>query len=328
MRELMQISVIIPVYNTAEYLCGCVDSVLANDCADCELLLVDDGATDGICPGLCDDYGKKYPDFVQVIHQQNKGLGGARNTGIEAAKGEYLLFVDSDDTLAPQTLSVLKEQIRKTHADIYSFHLYSHDGQGTQKKIEIAPDRSGVFTLAENPEHLFSLPAAWARLWRKDLFLSTAVRFPERVWYEDIRTTAKLLAAAASIVMLPDALYYYLARPGSIMRSGNTKRSMEILEAFEDILQWYEAHGLRQNYEDQLCRLAVDHIQLAATVRIAREDPGSPYLKELSDYMQSRFPKWRENPYLSELPKKHKFLLRLIDHRSYRLVRWIFCLKG
>ena len=289
----MFLSIVIPVYNVAEYLQGCIDSVLANDCADCEIILVDDGATDGLCPGICDDNAARRPDLIRVIHQANQGLGGARNTGLEAARGEYVFFVDSDDTIAPDAVAVLRQAAAQTHADLYSFNLCTHDGSGPKQPVEISRQYDGPFSLGEHPEFLLSLPAAWARIYRRDLFLNTGIRYPSRVWYEDIRTTTKLFAAASSIVTLPQCLYNYLARPGSIMRSSNLERNREILLAFEDVRTWFRDHGLLQAYYKELCRLAVDHIQLAATVRVARMDPKSPLLGEFAAYIQEHFPDYR-----------------------------------
>ena len=324
----MRFSIVVPVYNVEEYLQGCIDSILANDCSDCEIILVDDGSTDGVCPGLCDENAARHPQLIRVIHQENRGLGGARNTGLEAAKGEYVLFVDSDDTLAPETLSVLNSHIEQTHADIYSFNLYSHDGQGRKTLIETAPVYNGPFTLAEKPEFLFSLPAAWARLWRRDLFINTGIRYPARVWYEDIRTSTKLFASASSIMTIPDALYYYLARPGSIMRSTNVKRSREILDAFDDILQWFEERGICVRYKDQLCRLAIDHIRLAAAVRVIRQDLHSPLIMEFDHYMYTRFPAWEQNPYIPQLPARHRVLLWLMKKKQHLLINLLFKVGG
>lgn len=324
----MRFSIVVPVYNVEEYLQGCIDSILVNDCTDCEIILVDDGSTDGVCPALCDKNAALHPELIRVIHQENRGLGGARNTGLEAAKGEYVLFVDSDDTLAPDTLAVLRAQIEQTHADIYSFNLYSHDGLGHKTLLEPAPAHDGVFTLAENPEFLFSLPAAWARLWRRDLFINSGIRYPGRVWYEDIRTSTKLFAVASSIVILPEPLYYYLARPGSIMRSGNIMRSREILEAFDDILQWFEERRLLERYKDQLCRLAIDHIRLAAVVRVIRSDIHSPLIREFNHYMYTKFPEWKKNPYIAQLPRRHRLLLWLLDKKWYLFIKLLFQIGG
>ena len=321
----MRFSIIIPVYNVAEYLQTCIDSVLANNCSDCEIILVDDGATDGLCPAICDENAAKHPELIRVIHQENKGLGGARNTGIAAARGEYLFFVDSDDTIAKHALDTLAAAIDESHADIYSFPLISHDGEGHSSITPTSELVDTPFTLQEHPEFLLALPAACARIWKRTLF--SDIRFPTRVWYEDIRTSAKLFALADRIVTLRTPLYYYLQRPGSIMRSSNIARNREILEAFEDLLDWYRSNGYFDTYRNELCRLAVDHILLAASVRVARMDPKSELLPEFLAFMEREFPDYRKNPYIPQLPFLHKLLLRLIPGGHYRTVRFLFRLK-
>lgn len=321
----MRFSIIIPVYNVAEYLQTCIDSVLANNCSDCEVILVDDGATDGLCPAICDENAAKHPELIRVIHQENKGLGGARNTGIAAARGEYLFFVDSDDTISPHALATLSAAIDESHADIYSFPLISHDGQGRSVHTPTSVLVDRPFALREHPAFLLALPAACARIWKRTLFSDT--RFPTRVWYEDIRTSAKLFALADRIVTLRTPLYYYLQRPGSIMRSDNTARNHEILDAFEDLLCWYRERGLFRVYRHELCRLAVDHVLLAASVRVARMDPASALLPDFLAFMEREFPDYRSNPYIPQLPFLHKLLLRLIPGGHYRTIRFLFRLK-
>jgi glycosyltransferase involved in cell wall biosynthesis len=325
----MRFSVVIPVYNVAEYLRGCVNSILANDCSDCEIILVDDGATDGICPALCDEIAAEHPNLIRVIHQENQGLGGARNTGLEAARGEYLFFVDSDDTIVPDALSKLDRAICESGADIVAFNLYSDDGEGG-----LTPIRANAFlaerkfSLKERPEFLLSLPSAWSRVWKRELFVKSGVRYPSRVWYEDIRTSTKLFALADSIYTIDDCLYRYLQRAGSIMNSGRVERNGEILDAFDDILTWFEAQGLRKTYEDELTRLAIDHIVLAASVRVARMDPRHALLEKFRVYMQENFPSYQENPYVSGLSKLHKLLLTLVKGKNYRMIQLLFRLKN
>lgn len=323
----MKFSIVVPVYNVADYLEGCVGSILANDCEDCEILLIDDGSTDGKSGALCDTLAAKSPDLIRVIHQQNMGLGGARNTGIEAAQGEYLFFIDSDDKIAPDCLSVFRAAIEKTPAEVYSFHAAVDNGEGKLTPFKVSEEYDGAFTLREHPEFLFALPAAWARLWKRSLFLETGIRYPSRVWYEDIRTSTKLFAAASSIVTLPDTLYYYLVREGSITRNSNISRNREILDAFDDILAWFDEKQLTETYHDELEKLAVDHILLAGSVRVARIDPKSALLKEFSDTLEEKFPNYRQNPYLNTLPKGKKLAYRLLDGKHYKLVRLLFSLK-
>ena len=106
------VSIIMPVYNSENYLTETIGSVLRQTMEDFELILVDDGSTDGVCPELCDRLAQEHPELICVIHQENRGLGGARNTGLEAARGEYLLFVDSDDALETDALEEEMQRIQ------------------------------------------------------------------------------------------------------------------------------------------------------------------------------------------------------------------------
>ena len=325
----MRFSIVIPVYNVKDYLERCLDSVLANDLKDCEVIVVDDGSTDNLSPALCDSYAARYPDVIRVIHQSNMGLGGARNTGLEQARGDYVFFLDSDDTIVPDAMKILRKAVEQTPADIISFQLNLDDGQGNLTPFQADPFfPARPFALSDRKEYLLALPSAACRIWKRELFLASGVRYPSRVWYEDIRTSAKLFALAKSIRVLEDRLYCYLQRPGSIMKSAALDKNRDILEAFDDLLRWFREKGLYDTYKSELCRLAVDHIFLASTVRVARQDPRHPLLPEFSRYMQVNFPEFRKNPYLSKLPALHKLLLRLIEGGHYRTVRLLFRLKG
>lgn len=321
----MRISIIVPVYNVADYLQACADSILANDCTDCEVIFIDDGSTDGRSGQLCDEIAAQHPNFMRVVHQENGGLGAARNTGIAEAKGEYLLFVDADDTIVPTALSTLCAAILETPADVYSFPIYRWDGVKEPVRLETSAQFPSPFCLAQQPEFLLSLPAACARLWRRELFAE--IQFPDRVWYEDIRTSPKLFASAKSIVTLTEPLYCYLARTGSIMRNTNIARCREILDAFDDLLDWFSAKDLLDAYRPQLCRLAIDHVLIAASVRVARVDWKSPLLAELSGYMDAHFPEYPSNRYLSGLPRNNRLAYRLIVKKHYRLLATLFAIK-
>ena len=321
----MRFSVIVPVYNVAEYLPKCMDSLLAQRCADWELILVDDGATDGKCPALCDAYGAAHPGLIRVIHQENGGLGAARNTGLEAARGEYLLFVDSDDTLAPDTLSRLSEEIDRSGADMYCFSFRYVEEDGTERPAEALPQpRYGrPVSLQDAPDMLLDPPMAWCRLCRRELFTETGIRFPGRVWYEDLSTTPGLLLAAKRVVRLPDAFYGYLIRQGSIMRSSNLRRNLEILHALDMARAPFEARGVSAQYAPWLTQLAVNNV-LDAARRVLMVDPKAEYLPEFLGYLQTHAPDYRKNELLPGMGKKKLLLLRLLEGRHYRLARTLF----
>lgn len=323
----MIFSVVIPVYNVKDYLPKCIDSVLAQDFEDYEIVLVDDGSTDGESGAICDRYAEANAARIRVIHKPNGGLGDARNVGMEAAQGEYVVFLDSDDYIGAGMFRTLAGAIDRFHSDVIDFGFaVDTDGTITKRLVDDLP-HNRTFTLAELPQLLLTQPNAWSRCWKRSLFLDTGIRYPSRVWYEDIRTTTKLFAAADSICAVPDVFYYYVVREGSITRNPNVKRNAEILEAFDDLLGWFRENDLFERYYNELSRLAVDHVLLAASVRVLRVDPQSELLDRFQDYVQAQFPDYMENPYLQALSRSRKLILRLLRQRKYRTVRMLFAVK-
>ncbi|MBP3391710.1 MAG: glycosyltransferase family 2 protein [Clostridia bacterium] len=322
------ISVIVPVYNTKQYLRKCVASLLDGTTACCEILLIDDGSTDQETVALCDLLASERPDVIRVIHQQNKGLGGARNTGIQEAQGAYLFFVDSDDTVVPGALNRLDDFTRRyPNVDIFSFGFLLEDEKGIhpyEKERDFTAEEP--FTLAQRPEYMLLIPSACCRIWRRTLFTEHQIWFPERVWYEDIRTVTKLFPLAKEILWIPEALYVYYQRTGSIMNSANLDRNREIIDAFDDLLGWYRKQGLFAVYEKTLERLCVEHLYLAASVRVLRGDVKHPLLKAFAGYMQAQFPDYRKADY-SDLPKARKLVYRLLGGGHYRVIAWLFKMR-
>lgn len=322
----MRFSIVIPVYNVKDYLEKCVQSVLAQGCADYEIILVDDGSTDG-SSALCDILAAHHPERIRVIHKPNGGLGDARNVGLEHALGEYLVFLDSDDYIDPSMLEELSQQVDKTHADIITFG-FAVDNNGDTSQIIIDPlPEDRIFTLADTPQLLLALPNAWNRIYTRRLFLETGIRYPGRVWYEDIRTTTKLFAQAKSVVSVHRPYYYYVVRENSITRNKNIARNREIIDAFDDLLRYYRENGLFERYHDELCRLTIDHVFLAASVRVLMADPSHPLLDELQQYTRQHFPNFTKNRYLPQLPRTKKLAFRLLMHRRYRTLAMLFRAK-
>lgn len=325
----MELSIIVPVYNTKDYLNKCIDSLLACDCTDCEILLIDDGSTDGESGTLCDRLAEANPQIVRTIHQANKGLGGARNTGIQAASGDFLFFVDSDDSVVAGTLERLKEALGKNpEADIISFGFLLEDEQGVRPFDQgVDCNTTRIFTLEEWPAYMLLAPNAWCRIWRKSLFVDHHIYFPDRAWYEDIRTGIKLFPLAKKIVWLPDALYVYYQRAGSIMNSRNADRNREIIDAFDDLLAWYKQQELFEKYEATLQRLCVEHLYLAASVRVLRVDRKHPLARTFSLYVQKHFPNYRKADY-RDMPRGRRWVLSLLNMRQYWLVALLFKMRG
>ena len=322
----MKLSVIVPVYNVAGELPGCVESLLRQEGCDFEILLIDDGSTDGQSGSLCDRFAAGNPERIRAIHRPNGGPGAARNTGIDAAEGEYILFVDGDDHVSDKLVRTLLPYMEQG-VDVVGFDFYVEDhGKLSVPGEELLPYGRTV-SLAEYPEMLLSSPCVWNKLWRRALFTDQGIRFPEGIWYEDLAATVKLFTAAASVTAVKEKLYYYVVREGSITRNTEITRNREIMSAMDDLMGWYRRKGLDSAFHNELEAVCVRHVLLTASVRVLRAgyDPG--LLDGLTYYLRRRFPAWERNPYVERFPARHRWILRALSKRRYRLVKTLFRIK-
>ena len=320
----LKLSIIIPVYNTREYLPACLDSVLAPGLREYEIIVVNDGSTDD-SGAVASEYARRYPELVRVITTENGGLGAARNVGLEAAAGDYLLFLDSDDALEKHALEEMLTLLDGSF-DIGIFDILQVNPSGDTVDTIYGCDEGGDFLLSEYPSLLFQPPSACNKLFRRSLFVDSGVRFPGRVWFEDLRTVPKLYPDAR-IRYLAKPWYRYLIRSGSITNSANTARNLEIIDAVEEILQYYKSAKLYERYEAELCYMAFYNAFLTASVRVNAADPGSEVQETLMRWFLDAFPNWQENPYIQKLSPKHRLLTWLLTHRMRRSVHAIMALN-
>ena len=306
----MKLSIVIPVYNTRDYLPACLDSVLVPRTRDYEVIVINDGSTDD--SGLiAAGYAARYPELIRLITTENGGLGTARNVGIENARGEFLFFLDSDDRLAPGALPEMLAELQSDR-DMILFDFLSVKPDGTV--IEKLPGcgKKGALSLASYPELLMEYPSACNKLCRRELFLNSGIRFPGRVWYEDLRTMPKLYLRTDRIYAVDRAWYHYVTRPGSITKSTNLERNLEIIDAADDLVGYYKAMGMYDRYRDQLEYVTFYNVFLTASMRVCAADPKSPVLDKLREALLTRFPDFAKNPFVRAMPAKHKLLTALL----------------
>ena len=320
-----KVTVVVPVYNVEKYLHKCAESILNQSFQDFELILVDDGSTDK-SGDICDRFAEK-DSRVRVIHQENGGLGAARNTGTREARGEWLLYVDSDDSIESVTIHSALRTAEANNADIvvFGFQSVDEDGHAVERFVDDIP-KGSAFSLRTKPEMLLGAPVAWNKLYRLSLF--DDIEYPGRAWYEDIRTTPKLQAEAKRIVYMEDLLYNYLMREGSITKNINVERNVEILEAFEDIIGWFKSKGWFENYKKEFEYLTVLHVYITASVRVIRVDPAHELLERFRSYLTDNFPDYKNNPYLKRLGRNKRLIMLLLDKKMYAVIRLIFKIKG
>ena len=214
------LSIIVPVYDVENYLQKCIDSILAQTLTDFELILVDDGSPDN-CPALCDAAAAK-DARVRVIHQKNGGLSAARNAGLDVARGEWIGFVDSDDYIAPEMYEKLYRAVQQTGADFALCDFAEVDEAGAPSNARThGVITQQIFTEREllQSAYLTMMLLAWNKLYRRAIFAQ--LRYPVGKLNEDIFVSPDICLQAQKAVVVPEALYYYVQRSGSIM--GKTK---------------------------------------------------------------------------------------------------------
>ncbi len=228
------LSIIIPVYNVERYLSRCFHSVTKSPRDDIEVILVDDGSKDS-SPMLCDELKANSNVQTTVIHKENGGLSSARNAGIDVAKGEYLFFLDSDDSVTEAFISDILHYLDGQRYDIIEFRccLEKEFEKYYPKYSNRAVESNGadslkrILTLKNGNEICF-------KIYRKNLFCG--VRFPEGKNYEDISTCYKILMKADKILMLDSEYYIYnITNQNSITSTTSEKNMMDMFNAVNEL---------------------------------------------------------------------------------------------
>ena len=322
----MKLSIIIPVYNTEDYLAACLDSVIYDNLHDYEIIIVNDGSTDS-SPVIASEYLKKYPNLIRVINKENGGLGDARNYGINAAAGDYLLFLDSDDKLAPNAVVEILDELQ-SEFDICIFDLQQVNIDGDIIGVINGSGKSGIFSLNDYPELLFQPPAACNKIIRRSLFQDNNISFPARLWFEDLYTIPKLYPIAQKIKYIDKKWYLYLMRSGSITNSKNPQRNIEMIQVVDEILSFYNRIGKYDQFYKQLEYMAFYNQFLTSCTRVNLANPNSPVQNSLVEDFIKKFPTYRENPYVNSMPSKYKLLEKFISKKMWLPVHLIMKLNN
>lgn len=289
----MMFSIIIPVYNTEQYLDKCIKSVLSQTFKDFEIIIVDDGSNER-CAKFVDSYQNKDPR-INIIHQKNEGLGGARNTGIKYAKGEYLFFLDSDDYINDNSLEMAKVYIDEYNLDIlaYDLNLVNENGDLISKSTNIKYKE--LFNQLTINEILLFQPTACGKIYKRSLYVNNRIFFPEKLWYEDLATVYKLYVYTKNVGYLKASLYNYVQQPNSITHSKNLDRMMEIIPAVESIISFYKQNNLFNYYKNELEWISFLHLLYYSSFRVFECGYHKKYVLRLKKYMISIFPNYKQN---------------------------------
>ncbi|MDO5553870.1 MAG: glycosyltransferase [Planctomycetia bacterium] len=240
-----RISVIVPVYNVAEWLEECLDSILNQTFQDLEVICVNDGSTDN-SPDILKEYAAK-DSRITIIHQENKGLSEARNTGMKVAKGDYILFVDSDDYIAVNLCELAIQNADSTGADMIMFEYYTIDnGKKTslpllQTNAVYTQDEERVKTVVENNW------SVWKFLWKTSFLRTNHLHFIAGIHFEDVPFSIKAAVLANKLATINASLYYYRIRETSITNINKSSNFITLPCVFR--MLWHDLYTLQPSSE-------------------------------------------------------------------------------
>ena len=252
-----RISVLIPIYNVEPYLQRCIDSVLAQDFTDWEMILVDDGSPDR-CPEICDEAAKK-DARIRVVHKENGGLLSARKAGVQIARGEYFVFWDSDDTVPENALSTLYNHIKQGY-DVVRASGLRVTNEGKKSPLEPYPFIGEINGTDEYLRKQFTgeiAPYLWNGIYKSSLFddtiYDTSIAYRISVG-EDWITNLIIGRRICKALIIEDVVYYYYYNPKSYM--GSTVFSLDYQDRVDEVLEEMKVLGhpaIEYLVEEKVC---------------------------------------------------------------------------
>lgn len=253
------ISIIVPTYNVEKYIRTCIESILAQTYRNIEVIIVNDGSTDQSLAVISDLICSHHN--IKVINQKNQGLSVARNTGIDAATGKYIAFVDADDKIKPDFVSSLYQIADKTGADIVRGSFRDFNGnipKGWVPDFNV-PTNYGTIVLDQFLSSNISF-VVWSSIYRLDFINSNHIRFTPGILFEDADFTIRAYMLAKLVATSPEPNYAYrINRPGSILTTKTTKNAQKMSLSEEKIISQFISM-LKHEKSDVLCSLILKSI--------------------------------------------------------------------
>ena len=331
-------SIILPVYQNQDTLSQCVESVLCQRNQNYEIILVDDGSTDE-SRKICDEYANRYCQAISVIHKSNEGPLLARIEGIRRAHGEYLLFLDSDDTYVPGMLNKVEAIIKSQKADIIIFNYYRHYKNGRSELNKPLYTNGQVFIGKEKQrlyEELiagFQLNALWQKCIRRETLgdLKDFLRFGRMMIGEDKLVSMEAIDRAEKIVYVADGYYNYRVAQSSISHRLSLKHYEDMEIVYRRTLEYME-HWKIDGYREPCCmRKAESGLSClySTACRVRARQTSFDEFKVLASYIISDKEYWTAFTECKEkLSFSKRMICRLIQNDHIKIVFGLMCMSG
>lgn len=322
----MKVSIIIPVYNTEKYVSRCINSCLTQTLDDIEIILVDDCSTDNSIE-IIKRYADKYQDKIHCIFQsENHRQGAARNRAMEIAKGEYIIFVDSDDWIDADMCHQLYNAAHKEDADMVgSDYFISFDDKDEIKKISIFPDMCGVMDYEKKDKYIKNYGMFWTRIYRREWLEKIKLKFPEDIFYEDAFFNFYSVLYADKIAHIREPFYHYYQGNVSTVRNRNNPHQYERIKLAEYILEWSKDKKELEQYKDiiEYKYLYMQGGNLLYTCLGQFDSPDKRKMGLINNDVRTNIKSVKKNENFLKLPEELRFFMRL-NSISSRLCIFVY----
>ena len=299
---MIDISVIIPVYNAEKYLRGCLDSLVNQTKKEIEIVAVDDGSTDSSVD-ILNEYKEKYPELFKIILQPNQRQGAARNNGMRNSVGKYITFVDSDDSLKADALECLYEKAVAYDCDVVACDA---DCIYPDKTVII---KSGVdfetkeISADQKKKLLLDMyMVIWNKIYKRELFFDNDIFFQPEIWYEDVLFLNMLISKVKSISFVDKSLYNYYQRENSVTYTYSEKLN-DILYVMKETVRYYKENGIFEKYYDELEYMYARYMLATYIKRLSKSKDKRRFDKGVDTVLaevKSAFPNYKKNKYLKK----------------------------
>lgn len=328
----MQFSIIVPIYNCKEYLIECMSSLLNQTIDDYEIVLVDDGSTDGTSV-ICDELSAQNPERIQVNHTVNGGQLSARLHGVQSAAGKFIVFCDSDDLLRRDALEVLENVIESTEAEMVFFN-YSNNVtfssvpyQVQYPQLTVLDDSASRAKLLERIIDGKVPRSVWSAAFSKDLLDESLIKNLSRFTYlrygEDYLQQLATLACAKRVACIPDALYYWRPTSGSMSRRFYPKQ-LDDIGAVNSVIR--NCILPLQTFEQQEVKRICVVLKKSALVEVfgfLKSGVGSMSIDDIANIREAPIFQdvYRDKDAFRLLRPDIQIILRLLSLEKYRILR-------
>jgi glycosyltransferase involved in cell wall biosynthesis len=313
----MKVSIIVPVYNSSQYLRRCIESLINQNLDSYEIILVNDASTDDSLE-IMKEFKSKNKKLIKIIDlDKNIKQGGARNRGIEISNGEYIGFVDSDDWVNKNMFNKLYNKAKETNSDIVDcdYYIANSSDEIVEIKQSNSKEQIGELSTQKKKNLIINSGRMWTKIFKRKLFEN--IKFSESVFYEDNEIMPSLMVACSKLEKVDKPLYYYfIDNQESTTSKKNDYRHFDRLITSKNIIKNFKKENNYYKYEEEI-KFRFIELYYLNTINICLnqfDPPEINYLYEIRDYIHNEMPEYRKNKYFkSKINLKEKLISFIND---------------